>query len=145
MKRLFILALSLGLATASYAAIPVPTDKQNLQVDNPLWAGAATFDIGNASGTTDELIATGKGILFGVLVTSNTGATTDYVVFRDTATANHTSTILVTAAAPSTALTQQPIFAMSVKFVNGLCATMASTPGVQEHWTVLYRLQSDQL
>jgi len=144
MKRLLIsLMLVLGFATASYAAIPVPKDSNNLQIGNPLWAGAASYDMGTATGTTDVLVATGKGIIFGVIVSSSTGASSDFITFRDSATANHTSGVLFVGAVQNSA-TVQPFYPVSVKFVNGISATMNAATGNNEHWTILYRLQSDQ-
>lgn len=136
-KILFSLALVLGMVSASYAAIPVPTDKQNLQVQNPAWAGASTCDIGNSSGTQDVICATGKGVVFAVISTSGTSIPADFVTFRDSATANHTSTALFYAAGNFTPT-------VGPQFTNGLIATNSASAGTNEHYVILYRLQSNQ-
>ena len=145
MKRLIVSSLFiLGLVTASYAAVPVPTDKQNVQIGDPRWGGASTCVIDQTTGTNDLLCATGKGVIFGVLVSSSAGASSAYITFRDTATANHTSTVLGAVAPGNSAASPLTQFPLSIKFVNGLNATMGSSAGKLETWTILYRLQSDQ-
>jgi len=145
MRRIILsLGLVLGMVSASYSAIPVPTDKQNAQVIDPRWAGASVCDMSISSGTQDVLCATGKGVIFGVIVSSSAGASSLFVTLRDTATANHSSSVLSVHTAANSVASTLLTFPVSIKFVNGLNATMSAAPGSNEHWEILYRLQSDQ-
>lgn len=139
-KILLSLGIVFGLVTASYAAVPVPKDSGNSQVVEPAWAGASTCMIDNSTGTADLLCATGKGVVLGVF--SSSVAATDFLVLRDSATANHTSTKLFAITAPGA--TGGP-FVAGPKFTNGLVATLSvAPPAATGNWTILYRLQSDQ-
>src|SRR5438045_2691164 len=92
MKSLSIaVLLAVGLSISAFAADSVPTDTKG-NFTQPSFAGASTCLITNSTGTTALLCATGPGIILQVIGSSV--ATTDYLTFRDSATANTSSTEL---------------------------------------------------
>lgn len=137
MKRLlFASFLTVGLSIAATAGDLVPIDHTG-QPTLPTYAGVSSCEISNSSSTRAVLCASGSGIVLGIYGSSV--AATDQVVFRDSATANNTSTKLLTADLNCLKMNQA-----FPRFKNGLSATALVAPGSDgtgNHpaWTIIYR------
>ncbi len=137
MKKSFVLSiLAVGLSISAYAADKVPTSILGTET-NPKYAGASSCEITNSTSTRAVLCATGTGIILDIVGSSVAAA--DQIVFRDSATANTTSTRLYTT--DLTALAKGAIFP---SFKNGLSvnvntAATAAGPAQTPAWTVIYR------
>lgn len=129
--------LTLGLSISVYAVQTTPTSTKGDQVVDPKYAGVSTCEITNSSGTSAVLCATGSGIILEVYGSSV--ATTDTIVFRDSATANTSSTVLL--AVDKNSLDKQshvlPRFKNGLS-VNALVAATASSASSRPNWTVVY-------
>lgn len=133
MKRLVISSLlTLGLSIAAVATETVPVDTKGNET-HPQFSGVSTCLLTASSTTLPVLCATGSGIILQVVASSVT--TTDYLVFRDSATQNLTSTELMR-------LSASGIAGMYVypRFKNGLSVNASATPGpgATGAWTVIY-------
>lgn len=132
MKRWFTASiLTLGLSISVYAADSTPTTLKG-EVNNPMYAGRSTCLITNSTGTSNLLCTTGSGIILQVIGSSV--AATDYLTFRDTATANGSSTELMR-------VSQGNLAGVYVypRFKNGLCVTAsAAAPATSGAWTIIY-------
>lgn len=92
MKKLITASiLTVGLSISVMAADLVPTDTKG-SVTLPDYAGVSTCVISNSTSTNAVLCDSGAGIILDILVSSVTSTT--QVVFRDSATANTSSTVL---------------------------------------------------
>lgn len=128
--------LAVGLSISAFAGSDlVPLDQKG-NPTLPDYAGASTCEITSSSSTNAVLCDTGAGIILGVYGSSV--AASDQIVFRDTATANKTSTRLVTLDLTTLAKGQ-----MFPRYKNGLSVnlnTAATAAGTQTPaWTVIYR------
>ncbi len=131
------LVLSLGLSLAAFAADPVPTDHKG-GVTLPEYAGAKACEITSSTGTTPMICDLGPSVILRVIGSSV--AASDQLVFRDSATANGTSTVLFSLDKGSLLETNQ----VYPKFVNGLDVKAMTAPGgagpaVRPAWTIIYR------
>lgn len=147
MKKLFyVLGLALTLSGLAHAAVQAPRDQRGQVLDTINWVGAIPCGIDSSTGTNVVLCGSaGRGAVYGVIVSSV--ATTDYIVFRDSATANTTSNVVTSVFASgsgsinSGASTTQLIkFPVPIKFTNGISVNANSAPGTtRSRWTILYR------
>jgi hypothetical protein len=137
MKQLYISALlTVGLSISALAVQTTPKDTSGNSLE-PLYAGVKTCEITNSTGTAALLCATGSGIVLDVYASSV--AATDTIVFRDSATANTSSTVLLE-------VTQANLAARHIypRFNNGLSAncivapTAAGTNTSRPNWTIVY-------
>jgi hypothetical protein len=142
-KSLIAFAVLLGLSASSYA-VNAPKDSTGAQLPTIDWIGASTCRLTSADTTSGKLCTTGSGQVYGVVVSSC--ANTNYVVMRDSATANTSSTPIVTnwcfdsgATAAGSIMFKYPV---PMQFTNGLSANVNSTlTGVGEI-VILYRARS---
>ena len=140
MKKLLLASfLTGGLSISAYAvpgADSVPVDNKG-GVTNPQYAGSRSCFIGNSTGTNSLLCDTGAGIILAVYASSV--AATDQIVFRDSATANNSSTRLL--AMDKAGLAEEGKFYPQYK--NGLSVTLGVAPAAAgpavPSWTVIYR------
>jgi hypothetical protein len=141
MKKLFVASfLSLGLSISAFGAGLVvdksPVDQKG-GIAQPAYAGASSCMITASTGTSAVLCDTGEGIILGVYGSSV--AATDQIVFRDTATANTSSTKLLIA--DLTALSKPA--QMFPRYKNGLSANVSVAPAAAgtatPAWTVIYK------
>jgi hypothetical protein len=141
---LFFLAFAVA-ATAIEAAVRAPQDVRGDSLETIDWVGAETWSLGNSTSTSAVLIGSGRIVVYGV--TASSIAATNYLVFRDTATANITSstkTIVyangtdANASGASTTLTIK--FPVPMKFTNGVSVNASAAPTADTgSWTILYR------
>ena len=129
--------LSLGLSLSAFAADSVPLDAKGT-VTLPEYAGAKACDITSSTGTTALLCDAGPSVILRVIGSSV--AATDQLVFRDSATANASSTVLFTIDKASL-LEIGPVYP---KFVNGLGVKALVAPtgagsASRPSWTIIYR------
>jgi hypothetical protein len=124
--------LTLGLSISVSAADLVPVNTKGEQT-HPQYAASSTCMLTASSTTLPVLCATGSGIVLQVIASSVT--TTDYIVMRDTATQNVTSTELLRLSASGIAGTY-----VYPRFKNGLSVNASATPGpgATGAWTVIY-------
>lgn len=132
MKKLVTASiLTMGLSISVFAADTTPVDTKGNETP-VAFAGRSTCVIGNSTGTTAVLCASGSGVILQVIGSSV--AVTDYLTFRDSATANKTSAVL-------TGISQANIPGVFVypRFKNGLSvdASVAAPIGTGL-WTVIY-------
>jgi hypothetical protein len=127
MKTLFKASLlAMGLSISAFAADSVPTDSKG-NSSQPQYAGSKTCIIDVSTGTNSVLCATGVGVILQVIPSSTT---TDIIVFRDSATANTSSTKLAVLGGAAVAGTY-----VYPRFNNGLSANLLTVGGT---WTVIY-------
>ena len=127
MKKAYIAALLVvGFGISALAADNVPLNQLG-GFTFPNYAGSKTCVLGISTGTNDLLCATGSGVIMQVIPSTTT---TDILVFRDSATANHTSTILASVGGAAVAGTY-----IYPQFKNGLSVTASATNGTL---TVIY-------
>lgn len=133
MKKLAMSSLlSLGLSISAFAAQTTPISTKGHELIPP-YAGISTCMITSATTTLPVLCATGSGIVLEVIGSSV--VTTSYLTFRDSATANTTSTELLRISADNLAGTK-----LYPRFKNGLSVNASSTagPGATGAWTIIY-------
>lgn len=136
MKRLFTALLGLMLAAPAFAGMDLPTDQGGIPVADAQLAGGDTCVIEASSATRPVLCVTGKGVVLAVLA-SSLAATTDFLTFRDSATANTTSTKLgVFGFGAQNGSTSNVVF---FRFTNGLSVDSSAVQGGAGVWTVIYR------
>lgn len=137
MKQLYLASLlTVGLSISAFAVQTVPLNTKGVETD-PTYAGVKTCEITSSTGTAALLCATGSGIILDIYASSV--AATDTIVFRDSNTANTSSTVLLE-------ITQANLAARHIypRFNNGLSmnAIVAPTaPGTntsRPNWTVVY-------
>lgn len=134
MKKLYAISLlTMGLSIPGFSADIVPVDTTGGTTE-PNYAGVSTCMITTSTSTRAVLCDTGAGIILQVVGSSV--VTTSYLTFRDSATANTTSTELLR-------LDQVSIDDMKVypRYKNGLSVNASSDPGAGPTggWTVIYR------
>jgi hypothetical protein len=131
-KYLVVSLLAAGLSIPAFAADRTPVDDKG-GVTDPRYAGASTCMITNSTGTTALLCSTGAGVVLEVIGSSV--ATTDYLTFRDSATANTSSTEMLR-------ISQANLAGVKVypQFKNGLSVNASVAPGpATGAWTIIYR------
>jgi hypothetical protein len=148
MKK-FLLAVFavLGLTTVSMAGVSAPKDQSGETLPTMDFVGADTCRLTSADTTSGKLCFSGKGQVYGVSVSSD--AATNFMVLRDSATANTSSTpSLILWNTSGGANTQLQVLPAPAKFSNGLSANVAATIpaagslGAQSEWVIYYRKQS---
>lgn len=137
MKQLYLASLlAVGLSISALAVQTVPKNTLGDSLDSA-YAGVKTCEITSSTGTAALLCATGPGIILQVIASSV--AVTDTIVFRDSGTANTTSTVLL--AIDKTSLSARNIYP---RFNNGLSANALVAPAAnggaasRPNWTVIY-------
>lgn len=132
MKKLVTASLlTMGLSISVFAADSTPVDTKGNETP-VAFAGRSVCVIGNSTGTTAVLCASGSGVILQVIGSSV--ATTDYLTFRDSASANTSSAELFR-------LQQAGIVGTFVypRFKNGLSVNASAAPGiVTGAWAVIY-------
>lgn len=148
-KKLILLFLSALAVSGVHAAVQAPRSTQGQTLSSIDWVGAIPCGIDSSTGTNAVLCASGRAMVYGVIISSV--ATTDYIVFRDSNTANTSSTAAGitwgsgTGSIASGASTTQLIrFPVPMKFSNGISVNASSSPGstTRARWTILYRPMS---
>lgn len=125
--------LTVGLSISAFAADKVPVDTTGGPT-LPAYAGSHVCRIDVTTGTNAVLCTSGPGVILQVYGTNI--ASTDVVVFRDSATANTTSSSLtVVAQNISSGIFVYP------RFVNGLSANYIGSglTGTTGTWTIIYK------
>lgn len=140
MKKYVMSALlSVGLSVSAFANQTTPQNPQGTQLD-PKYGGISACEITNSSGTSDVLCATGAGIILDVYASSV--ATTDMLVVRDSATANHTSTVLIGIDKNSLdkAVRIFPRFnnGLSVRLLTAATAATEGSNASRPNWVIIY-------
>lgn len=141
MSKWFIVSLlTVGLSIPAFSApssdLSPVSDKGFLGV--PEFSGASTCEITNSTSTTALLCDTGAGIILGVHGSSV--AATDQIVFRDSATANTSSTRLLTTDITDLLRPGQglPRYKNGLS-VNCLVAPTAAGTTSRPAWTIVYK------
>lgn len=145
MKKYLLLALFTLALTSVEASVRTPVDTRGFTVPTVDWVGAIPCGVDSSTGTNSVLCGSGAGIVYGVIASSL--AATDFITFRDSATANASSIALHsvfatgTGANASGASTTQLIkLPRPIKFSNGISVTASAAPGsTRSRWTILYR------
>lgn len=149
MKKLFLfLMVGFLLASVTSAGVRVPLDTKGNSLNTVDWIGATPCNIDIATGTVAVGCGTaGPAIVYGIIASSI--AATNFVVFRDSATPNATSstaTIVYAAGTGSNSsgsnTTQFFKFPVPLKFSNGISINANAAPVVGAVWTILYRTQA---
>lgn len=134
MKYFLTLALALSLsvpALAAKGALESPVTQKGNTADAE-YAGTNTCVVDNSTGTTALLCDSGKGIILEVIGSSVTS--TDYLTFRDSDTANTSSTELLR-------VSQGDLSSVNVwpRYSNGLSVNASVAPDAGSGaWTVIY-------
>ena len=137
MKKLFQASLlTVGLSMSVFAAQSSPKSLIGNELD-PKYAGVTTCEITSSTGTTALLCTSGAGIILEVFGSSV--AATDMLVFRDSATANTSSTVLLAIDKTSVDAKSRiyPRFKNGLS-VNALVAPTAPGSASRPNWTILY-------
>jgi hypothetical protein len=129
MKKLLIAVIAtLSLSAVAFAATRAPRDISGNQLSSLDYLGADGCRFTSASSTNATLCENEAGMVYGVVVSSC--AVSNYVVLRDSATANTSSTPMLTvwcedsgADEDGTMIHKLPV---PLKFGNGLSANMSS-------------------
>jgi hypothetical protein len=127
--------LVVGLSISAFASDRIPVNTKGDET-NPAYAGSGSCEVSSSTSTRALLCASGSGIILGVYGSSV--AATDQLVLRDSATANTSSTKLLTV--DLTALAKGQLFP---RFKNGLSVNALVAPtadGATSHpaWTIIY-------
>jgi len=139
MKLSKALFLTVGLSISAFAAKgaqDVPVDLKGGSL-NPQYGGIATCRVTSSTGTVALLCDTGSGIILDVVASSV--AVTDSIVFRDSATANTSSTVLYSI--DKGGLLEKPNVFPRYKnglSVNALVAPTGAGPTSAPSWTITY-------
>jgi hypothetical protein len=133
MKKFLLLALVLSVGSVANASIRTAKDDLGHTIQNVNLVGADTCLVVT---TTPVLCTSGAGFVYGVIASSV--ATTDYLVIRDSATANTSSTMLVPSVWGVVAGTVQT-FPAPAKFTNGLSININNASTGVGGWTVIYK------
>lgn len=124
MKKLLVFLFAMGMAIPGFSASDnvgkVPTDAKGPSWTHPSYAGSNTCLIDNSTSTRAVQCDTGSGIILDVVFSSITAGS---IVFRDSATANTTSTRLYQA--NEGGANDAKLFP---RYSNGLSANMTIAP-----------------
>lgn len=138
------LTLLFGVVTHGLSAVNAPRSTSGESLPTIDFVGAVPCTIGSAIGTTATLCGSGRSVVYGVIISSV--ASTDFMVFRDSATANvtsATSTIIFANGSNANATgwaTQTFKFPVPMYFGNGISVNASVAPsGTASQWTILYR------
>ena len=141
MKKLLLAVVAVLMSGPAFASVSAPKDSQGDTLPTIDFVGADTCRLSSASTTAASLCVSGAGMVYGVVASSC--AITNYVVMRDSATANTSSTPLATnvcedsgADEDGTLLFKYPA---PLKFSNGLSANMNATLTGAGEVIILYR------
>lgn len=148
MKKIFwLFVLALALPSFVHAAVNAPRDAKGKVLSTVDWVGAIPCGIDSSTGTNVVLCGgTGRNAVYGVIISSI--PSTDYLVFRDSATANTSSSIAATviangsdANATGASTTLFFKFPVPLKFTNGISVNASAAPAssTRGRWTILYR------
>ena len=131
-KFLVVSLLAAGLSIPAFAADSVPVDTIGNATD-PRYAGSSSCMLTFSTGTSALLCTTGPGVILEVIGSSVT--TTDYLTFRDSNTANTSSTELAR-------ISQGNLAGVYVypRYKNGLSVNASGAPvPATGAWTIIYR------
>lgn len=142
MKLFLGLVALLAIVTVnSHAAVNPPRDTNGNSLSSIDWVGATPCTLLNS---TAQLCFSGRGAIYGVVVSSDSGA--NYVIMRDSDTANSTSSSFTVvnatgsgANASGVGTTQMMKFPVPVQVSNGLSVNLGNNPPVGGQWMILYR------
>jgi hypothetical protein len=150
MKKFLLTVFAvLGLTAVASASVAAPKDSNGQTLPTMDFVGADTCRVTASDSTNGKLCFTGKGFVYGVSVSSD--AATNYALFRDSATANTSSTVSMviwndtTEADEGGTLTTVIALPAPAKFTNGLSVNLnAALPGTGtgSEWVIFYRKQS---
>ena len=145
-KKLLLTLVFLGLSVAHLqASVSPPRGSDGKTLPTVDWVGAIPCSVDSSTGTNAVLCASGRAVVYGVIISSV--ANTHYMVLRDSATANTTSsTATIVFANGSNAnstgeASQMFRFTVPIRFTNGISVNLSNTPttGNGPRWTILYR------
>ena len=145
MKKLILAAAFVtGLSALSMAAVQPPLDLRGNALYTADWVGTVPCVIFSTNAVE---CTTGRGAVYGVVIGSPTALASEFLVLRDSNTANTTSSSFTVVTAQSNGVAQSTVgatviqtFPRPIQFLNGLSANMPLPgPGVGEVWTILYR------
>lgn len=133
------------LTSRVQAAVQTPLDSQGHTLPTVDFVGAIPCGIDSSTGTTAVLCASGRAVVYGAIASSITA--TDFIVLRDSGTANVTSstaTVIFAAGTGSNSsganTTQTIKFPVPLQFLNGISVNDNSAPSSgAARWTLLYR------
>lgn len=141
--RKFLLAALLAVGSTSVALAGITTLKDNSGQTIPTVdaVGAVPCVIFNSSA---KLCSSGAAIVYGVIVSSD--AASNFAIFRDSNTANMTTSSFTVVHAAGTgsnssgnATTQLYKFPVPVAVTGGLSVNLGQNPSTGGMWTILYR------
>lgn len=149
MKKIFLFLFSALAFSTVHARVRAPVDFRGTAVTTVDWVGAIPCGVDSSTGTNAVLCASGRSIIYGVIISSV--AATDFLVIRDSATANTTSTALhavwgagTGSVASGASTTQLITFPKPLKVTNGISINASVAPGsTRSRWTLLYRPMDD--
>jgi hypothetical protein len=148
-KYLLAVFAVLGLTTVSMAGVAAPKDSNGQTLPTMDFVGADTCRVTAADSTNGKLCFTGKGFVYGVTVSSDSA--TNYALFRDSATANTSSTVSLVIwndtpeADEGGTMTTAVSLPAPAKFTNGLSVNLNTAlggTGTGSEWVIFYRKQS---
>ena len=143
MKKVFLFLLAL-IAVSTVEAVNPPKDQRGNTLPTIDWVGASPCVIDASHGAGAVGCSTGTAIVYGVIASSVAG--TNFLVFRDSATANvasSTAAIVYPVGSSFGSNTTQLIrFPVPLKFNNGISANLNTTVQTGGIWTILYRARS---
>lgn len=147
MRKLFLFLFTTLALSAVHATVNAPTDRQGRALSTIDFVGAIPCRIDSSTATNAVLCGSaGRNIVYGVIVTSV--AATNFLVFRDSATANTSSGISVSLLAETgsedegAATTLIHEFPVPIRFLNGISVNNTGTLVGEGSWTILYRPMS---
>lgn len=145
MKKAFLFLLSVIAVSLSYGAVEAPRDTKGDTLNTIDWVGALPCRIDSSTGTNAVLCgsANTRNVVYGVIVTSVTA--TNFIVLRDTNTANTSSTKALSLLADNehedegVATSMMVKFPVPMLFTNGISINASVAPAGEGSWTILYR------
>ena len=143
MRKLFIAtAVFLAFSGLAKAAVYQPHDYDGSPVNTIDFVGALPCLIDSSTGTNAVLCGSiGRGIVLGVMSASVTA--TQYLVLRDSATANVTSTtstvVFASGASAGANTSVMWKFPVPIQFQNGISVNASAAPAGTSTWIILYR------
>jgi hypothetical protein len=136
---------ALFVSGSAFAGVKAPKDANGSTLPTIDFVGAETCRLTSADSTNGKSCSATPAVVYGVLVSSDSA--TNYMVFRDSATANTSSTVKFVLwnddqnADEDVTKTLIHRFPVPVKFSNGISANVnaAISAGTQSDWIVIYR------
>jgi hypothetical protein len=143
-KKLLFFLIAFLAVSLSEAAVNAPRDTRGESLHTIDFVGAIPCNVDISTGTNAVRCGSAeRGVVFGVIASSL--AAGNYVVLRDSNTANTSSTVSTTIFADDPGadeggdITMIHKFPVPIRFLNGISVNASAAPTGAGRWTILYR------